>query len=219
MMTVILSSPESEPVHNIANSRNCPVMRWSKGLSRIADYRGMFLCRLFCLLILFPLNALAAQTWVLVNTERGTVTVHRASRTVLQLKGAAIGRGGVTHVHVRGDGSTPLGTFRIVRINHRSRFHVFFELNYPTTTQARLGYQRGLINHHTLRKIEQATAVGQLPPQNTVLGGDIGIHGLGKGSLWVHRHFNWTDGCVALTNLQIEKLARWLEIGTRVVIK
>lgn len=176
-------------------------------------------CLLFCLLLLMPLAAFAGQVWVMVNTRSGIVTVHMASRTVLRLKGAAIGRGGTGMVHVRGGGRTPLGAFRIVRINHRSRFHEFFELNYPTMNQARFGYRQGLIDQNTLHKIEQAIAEGRLPPQNTALGGDIGIHGLGKGSLWVHRHFNWTEGCVALTNAQIEKLAAWLEIGTRVVIQ
>lgn len=176
-------------------------------------------CFIFCLLCLLPLSSWAAQAWVVVNTTRGTVTVHEDDQTVLQLRGAAFGRGGVSDVHLQGDGSTPRGVFHIVRINHQSRFKLFFELNYPTEKQARLGFRRGLISQHVLRRIEHATSQGQLAPQNTPLGGDIGIHGLGKGSLWVHRHFNWTDGCVALTNRQIEKLAQWLEIGTRVVIE
>lgn len=174
---------------------------------------------LYFLLLLWPLTALAEQPWVVVDTGRGTVTVHQSSHTVLQLRGASFGRGGTSDIHLRGDGRTPLGTYHIVYINQRSRFHVFFELNYPTVDQARTGYQQGLIDKDALLQIEQANNDGQLPPQNTALGGDIGIHGLGQGSLWVHRHFNWTDGCVALTNAQIEKLAPWLEIGTRVVIQ
>lgn len=176
-------------------------------------------CFLFCLFYLLPLSALAAQPWVVVNTAHGTVTVHQAGQTVLELKGASFGRGGVSDVHLEGDGSTPRGVFHIVRINYQSRFKLFFELNYPTAKQARLSYRRGLISRRVMRQIEHATSEGRLPPQNTRLGGDIGIHGLGKGSLWVHRHFNWTDGCVALTNSQIEKLAQWLVIGTRVVIE
>lgn len=179
----------------------------------------MLRCFLYGLLFLLPLDALAAQPWVVINTARATVTVHQADRTVLKLKGAAFGRGGVSDLHLEGDGSTPRGVYRIIHINHRSRFKLFFELNYPTVTQARLGYRRGLISQHVLREIQHATLQGLLPPQHTPLGGGIGIHGLGDGSLWIHRHFNWTDGCIALTNRQIEKLAQWLEIGTRVVIE
>ena len=54
------------------------------------------------------------------------------------------------------------------------------------------------------------------PP--TTLGGLIGIHGIGKGDPRVHRDFNWTFGCVALTNEQIDQLRPWVRLGTRVVL-
>jgi murein L,D-transpeptidase YafK len=174
---------------------------------------------LLCCLLLLPLTAMAGTVWVVVNTSRETVSVLNDGQTVLQLKGAAIGRGGTGKLHVQGDGRTPLGNFRIAWINHQSPFHLFFGLNYPTLSQARVGLNKGIISERSYKKIEQAAASGRLPPQDTALGGRIGIHGLGKSSLWMHQHFNWTEGCVALTNDQIEKLAQWLEIGTRVVIQ
>jgi murein L,D-transpeptidase YafK len=179
----------------------------------------MFLRFLLCLILCIPLTARASKAWVVVDTASATVSVLQSGQTVLRLKGAAFGRGGVGALHVHGDGRTPLGSFRIVSINHQSRFHLFFGLNYPTLTQASVGFQKGIIDKTALNRIVQASADGRLPPQNTPLGGDIGIHGLGKGALWMHQHFNWTEGCVALTNEQIEKLAPWLEIGTRVVIQ
>jgi murein L,D-transpeptidase YafK len=179
----------------------------------------MYLRCLFCLALFVPLTALAGNAWVVVDTRQETVSVLESGQTVLQLKGAAFGRGGVAPVHVRGDGRTPLGSFRIAWIDHQSPFHLFFGLNYPTITQASAGFQEGIIDKASLDKIVRATADGRLPPQDTPLGGHIGLHGLGKGSLWMHRRFNWTEGCVALTNEQIEKLAQWLEIGTRVVIQ
>jgi len=51
------------------------------------------------------------------------------------------------------------------------------------------------------------------------LGGGIGIHGIGRGDLDIHRQYNWTNGCVALDNDQITDLARWIGVGTRVVIR
>lgn len=182
-------------------------------------HKGMYWrCLLFWLLFL-PLTAVAGTAWVVVDTGRETVSVLEAGHTVLQLKGAAIGRGGVGKVHVQGDGRTPLGDFRITWINRQSPFHLFFGLNYPTDTQAQAGYKEGIIDERSLDEIKQASATGRLPPQDTPLGGHIGIHGLGNGSLWMHNHFNWTEGCIALTNEQIEKLSKWLEIGTRVVIQ
>lgn len=174
---------------------------------------------LICWVLFMPLVAMASNAWIVVDTHQETVSVLEAGKTVMQFKGAAIGRGGVGPVHVHGDGRTPLGSFHIAWIDHKSPFHLFFGLNYPTVAQAAVGFQEGIIDKALLDEIERATADGRLPPQNTPLGGYIGIHGLGKGSLWMHRRFNWTQGCVALTNEQIEKLAQWLEIGTRVVIQ
>lgn len=162
---------------------------------------------------------MAGTAWVVVDTSKQTVSVLDAGQTVLQLKGAAIGRGGTAPVHVQGDGSTPLGSFHIAWIDRNSPYHLFFGLNYPTAEQASMGYEEGIIDRNSFDTIALAIANGHLPPQDTPLGGHIGIHGLGKASLWVHRHFNWTQGCIALTNQQIEKLAQWLVIGTRVVIQ
>lgn len=170
-------------------------------------------------ILFLPLTAMAGTAWVLVDTSKDTVSVLRAGHTVLELKGAAFGRGGIGKIRMQGDGRTPLGNFRIAWIDRRSPFHLFFGLNYPTVTQALAGFNEGIIDKYSLDKIKQATDKGFLPPQDTPLGGHIGIHGLGQGSIWVHRHFNWTKGCIALTNEQIEKLAPWLEIGTRVVIQ
>lgn len=174
---------------------------------------------LLCLALLMPMTAMANKAWVLVDTNNQTVSVLQGGQTVLQLKGAAFGRGGVSDLRMQGDGRTPLGDFYIVSINRNSRYHLYFGLNYPTLTHASASYVKGLIDQAAFGEIARAFADGRMPPQNTPLGGHIGIHGVGNGSLWTHRRFNWTEGCVALTNEQIEKLALWLEIGTRVVIQ
>lgn len=174
---------------------------------------------LLTLLLLIPMSLMANPAWVLVDTQNETVSVLQAGQTLLQLKGAAFGRGGVSALRQRGDGRTPLGSFHIVSINRDSHFHLYFGLNYPTLTQAEAAFEHGLIDQAAWDAIAQAIATGRLPPQDTPLGGNIGIHGVGNGSLQVHQRFNWTQGCVALTNAQIEKLAPWLAIGTRVVIQ
>jgi lipoprotein-anchoring transpeptidase ErfK/SrfK len=35
----------------------------------------------------------------------------------------------------------------------------------------------------------------------------------------VHNRFNWTNGCIALTNEQIDELAGWAVVGTRISIR
>ena len=61
-----------------------------------------------------------------------------------------------------------------------------------------------------------------MPPQNTRLGGYIGIHGVGevtREKMKIHRAVNWTDGCIALTNKDINTLRKYVSIGTPVIIR
>jgi len=61
-----------------------------------------------------------------------------------------------------------------------------------------------------------------MAPQNTLLGGYVGIHGLGGENptkLDIHRHFNWTQGCIALTDTEVKDLLHYVSTGTSVVIK
>jgi hypothetical protein len=67
--------------------------------------------------------------------------------------------------------------------------------------------------------IQDALLRGETPPQDTPLGGHIGIHGIGSGDPLIHEAFNWTKGCIALTNKQIEQLVSLVPLGTKVIIK
>lgn len=67
--------------------------------------------------------------------------------------------------------------------------------------------------------IRRAHKRGEVPPQNTGLGGLIGIHGIGAGDADMHREYNWTNGCVALTNEEIDRLVEWVDVGTLVEIR
>ncbi len=131
----------------------------------------------------------------------------------------AFGNRGVGKKRIEGDGITPTGEFKIAWINYHSRFLLFFGLDYPTLPYATEAYRMGRINTLDYLRIKNAINQGKLPPQNTPLGGAIGIHGIGRGSFNIHRKINWTDGCVAMDNWQIKKLAQWVGIGTRVVIR
>ena len=114
---------------------------------------------------------------------------------------------------------TPTGEFRVAWINRSSTFNIFFGLSFPNEEHTERAYQRHLIDIDTYYSLRTALSEGRLPPQDTPLGGKIGIHGLGLGDLAIHRKFDWTKGCVALTNEEIEQLAEWVQVGTRVVIR
>lgn len=163
--------------------------------------------------------AAGTDPWILVDTRSRTLTVNAADRVLERFDGVAIGRNGAADMRAEGDGKTPLGTFEVAWVNDRSSFHLFFGLNYPTREHAERAFRTHLIDLSTYLDIQVAFDRHRLPPQNTRLGGYIGIHGLGGGDPDIHASTNWTKGCIALTDRQIEQLAAWIKPGTRVVIR
>jgi murein L,D-transpeptidase YafK len=157
--------------------------------------------------------------WILVNTDAHTLSVFEGKNLNHFYPRIALGRGGAADRRKQGDGTTPTGEFQVAWINRSSTFDIFFGLNFPNEEHTERAYQRRLIDIDTYYSLRAALAEGRLPPQNTPLGGQIGIHGLGSGDPTIHRKFDWTRGCIALTNEEIEQLAAWIQVGTRVVIQ
>lgn len=175
-------------------------------------------------IVLLGLSCLAwgqaeERPWVLVDTRAHRLEVRQGERAVAVFDHIAIGRAGVTLDKHAGDNRTPLGVFHIGWINRKSKYHLFFGLDYPSLPYARRGWRAGLIDDHTFRDMILASFENTVPPQDTPLGGYIGIHGLGRADPRIHRRFDWTRGCIALTNEEIERLARWVGVGTTVVIR
>ena len=159
------------------------------------------------------------ERWILVDTEAHTLSVLRGSRLLARFENIAVGRGGLSVDRTRGDGTTPLGTFHIDRIHPSSRFRLFFRIDFPRPEHARRALEGGRIQLEDYRRIVAAFDANESPPQDTALGGHIGIHGLGPGDARVHQALNWTQGCIALTNQQISRLSRWIRVGMRVEVR
>ncbi|WP_022949403.1 L,D-transpeptidase family protein [Methylohalobius crimeensis] len=159
------------------------------------------------------------EIWVLVDTEALQLQVMRGEKPVEVFAHIAIGRAGTAREKVRGDNKTPLGSFRIGWIKENSRYHRFFGLNYPTLPYAKVGWNHGVLDDSTFRSLIRAHFEESVPPQNTPLGGFIGIHGLGRADPKIHEMFNWTRGCIALTDAQIDRLSHWIGVGTAVIIR
>ena len=83
--------------------------------------------------------------WVLVDTEKLTLSVMRGESPELVMEDIAIGRFGTTRAKHRGDNRTPLGEFRIAWIKWDSRFHRFIGLDYPNLEHGRRGFEAGRI--------------------------------------------------------------------------
>ena len=161
-----------------------------------------------------------AGLWALVDTRTETMSIRDGpDRVVAEYSGIALGRGGVAPVHYRGDRTTPRGNFKIVSIRPSSRFQTFYELDYPTVEHAERAFRAGRLDAAGRDAILRAGHGGTAPLEGTALGGDIGIHGLGKGDPRIHRLFNWTAGCIALSNRQLRDFGTYAFPGMRVVIR
>ncbi len=128
----------------------------------------------------------------------------------------ALGRSPVGHKEVQGDKRTPVGRYHVVEKHHSKRFHRFLGLNYPNVDDANRGYESGLISARQWAELFVAEDRVASPASTTTLGGWIGIHGYG------HRPYipviDWTDGCIAVSNEEVEYLYSRLPVGTSVII-
>lgn len=173
------------------------------------------------LVLLLPGQTLSAdeeEIWLQVDTQALEVRLMRGRSVLRVYEDIAIGRFGTTSDKRHLDGKTQLGEFRINRIKYDSSFHRFFGIDYPRLDQAERALQQGNLSRADFQAIREAIRARRAPPQNTALGGHLGIHGIGAGDPTVHSEYNWTQGCVALTNTQIDELTPWLKLGTRIVI-
>ena len=96
-------------------------------------------------------------------------------------------------------GKTPEGLYRIDHHNPNSRFHRALHVSYPSPTD-----------------MSRAKAAG-IDPR-----GEIIVHGIQNGLGWLgraHRFVDWTTGCIAVTDLEIEELYRIVPDGTTIEIR
>lgn len=134
----------------------------------------------------------------------------------------AIGRGGDGTKRQRGDNKTPTGQYKVLDFKANSRFHFFMLINYPNQVDAWHGYIDDRISAREFKQIIVANRQNQVPPQDTLLGGYIGLHGIGEmneDKLSIHQRENWTEGCIALTNEEISELRNYVTIGTPIHIR
>jgi murein L,D-transpeptidase YafK len=160
---------------------------------------------------------LAISCWFLVSlyATRGAsaeskadrIIVHKKDRTmdlmhggqVLKTYKVALGGDPVGAKTRQGDHKTPEGGYVIDGRNAHSQFHRSLHISYPNAADRERARQRGV------------------PP-----GGSIFIHGLPNGYGWVgsaHRARDWTDGCIAVTNQEIEEIWNLVDDGTPVEIR
>lgn len=160
------------------------------------------------------------DSWLLVDTRSDTLSVMQGQKPIKVFPRIALGASGAGLKYRRGDNKTPLGVFRVGWINEQSKFKTFIGLDYPNVDYAERALRDHRIDQWTYQRVRDAWVNGYTPPQDTPLGGQIGIHGVGLGDPWIHSAgINWTSGCVALDNAQIAALRPWVKKGMRVEIR
>ena len=143
------------------------------------------------------LGRVAADS-IVVEKSQHRLSLYRQG-TLLRSYLVALGQQPVGDKIRIGDMRTPEGTFRIEARNPQSRYHRALRISYPDAA-------------HRAR----ARSLGVSP------GGDIMIHGLPARQAWVgaaHRDFDWTEGCIAVTNAEIEEIWSAVPVGTPIQIK
>lgn len=110
----------------------------------------------------------------------------------------ALGRNPEGHKQCEGDNRTPEGLYTVDWKTDKSQYHMALHVSYPSRADR-----------------DSARKQGCSP------GGDIMIHGLPRNLGWLgglHRLVDWTRGCIAVTNAEIEEIFGLVRVGTPIQI-
>jgi len=110
-----------------------------------------------------------------------------------------------------GDMRTPVGKYYICTRNDKSKYTLFLGVSYPNIEDGIRGLDSGLIDKKTFEEIKEANNKKIQPPWKTPLGGEIGIHGGGNSK-------DWTWGCIAISDEDINTLWKYAKLKTSVEI-
>jgi murein L,D-transpeptidase YafK len=139
----------------------------------------------------------SADSMVLDKSDRRLTLFHRGE--VVKTYDVALGKDPVGPKLRRGDGRTPEGTYFIEGRNPQSKYHLSLRVSYPSQSDIKRSAKLGVTT-----------------------GGDIMIHGLPPAFATVgalHRQQDWTEGCVAVTNEEIEEIWRSVPNGAWIQIR
>ena len=135
---------------------------------------------------------------IVVEKSQHSLTL-TANGKVLKTYRVSLGTGRGEAKQREGDHETPEGFYVIDSKNTHSRFHRALHISYP--------------NAQDRQRAEEA---GVAP------GGQIMIHGIQNGLGWLgslHHRIDWTDGCIAVTDPEVEEIWNLVPIGTPVDIR
>jgi murein L,D-transpeptidase YafK len=145
-----------------------------------------------------PLPAGTTIDRILVEKSARRLSIFSGDKKLKSYR-VALGRNPVGAKQEEGDMKTPEGLYWIDWRNPESDYHLSLHVSYPS-------------DEDTARAAERAVNAGF----------DIMIHGIANGGGWIgafHRLHDWTAGCIALTDEEIDELYRVTPDGTPIEIK
>ncbi len=145
-----------------------------------------------------PLNKDLKISKIIIYKSKHRMQVFHNKR-LLKTYCISLGRQPVGAKHFRGDNKTPEGLYFINDKNPNSKYHLNLGISYPSK-----------------KDIAYAEKYGKSA------GGNIKIHGIKNGFGFIgklHCLYDWTQGCIAVTNSEIEELYRSIPLGTPIEIK
>ena len=145
-----------------------------------------------------PLDKSLRIDKILVEKSKRQLHVFSDGKLIKTYK-ISLGRNPIGKKEIEGDKKTPEGLYYIREKNPNSGYYKNLGISYP--------------NNEDIKNSEK---IGKNP------GGLIKIHGLKNGLGWIgktHLLFDWTMGCIALTNEDLEELYNCVKIGTPIEIK
>lgn len=155
--------------------------------------------------------------------ERKSFTLYLYSdTTIIKKYRASFGKNLLDKKINNKDGATPVGIYSICEIISEHKYHRYLRINYPNLSDAVDAFRIGIITKKEFDVISDKIEKGECPSDKTQLGGDIGIHGIGRFNFFLKNLpfvFNWTNGSIALSNEHIDELYSIVSKGTKVVIK
>ncbi len=143
-----------------------------------------------------PSANISVADFLLVDKSDRLLIAYRAGQPIRAFRSIRFGNAPNGHKRFEGDERTPEGRYYIDTRNPQSRFHLSLRISYPNERDRAFAAQNG-----------------RSP------GGDIFIHGQPTGYSGPPISHDWTDGCIALTNAEIEELWRIVPDGTPIEIR
>lgn len=117
------------------------------------------------------------------------------------------------------DSATPEGRYVITYKKTKSPYHRFMGISYPNRMNGEKALAGGVISRAEFKRLLEDINKSRWTACDTGLGCDIGIHGGGVFRSMDHsRERDWTEGCIALNDPDIEKLFDACEPGDPVII-